>query len=619
MRHPAGNPPAPAGPRLWRCLALLLLGLTLSGAPRASILELSDATATVTVDGSTKRGSVTLPYNWDRENTGRQGQATIEIPFALGQLPDRQYGIFFSRLGTAYEVWLNDALVAQKGDLSSFNGDDYGQIQRFLVVPANLLRHDNRFVIRIKADRSRRAGVPRVIIGPQEEVEPVYLGEVRLYVVGTLVVTILSLLVGTISLSLWFTQGRTLPGRGRQRDHLYLFAGLAEFIWALRIGSVLIEQPPLPWEWWGPLIALSMGAWTVCMTIFCFSVAGWTTKAWARWAYWMFGIFLLTGLPASIWGWEYRWAMTAWYAVNNTLVIPFAIAFVWSAFRKASRTHIIVAGAAMLNVLVGVRDWVVLRASDSFGETALIRYSSVVFGLSLGYIVVMRFRDATTQARDLMDTMADRVAQKEAELKASYEQVEQLARAQERLAERSRILRDMHDGVGSHISSAIRQLQSGRASNEDLLLTLRDSLDQLKLSIDAMNLPPGDITALLANMRYRLGPRFSASDIELQWAVSQLPIRAGLDMQGTRHLQFMLFEALSNVLQHARATILRIESEHSGETGHTVLRVIDNGCGFDVSTQPLRSLASIRERAAAIGARIDVSSRPGHTELAIWL
>jgi signal transduction histidine kinase len=81
----------------------------------------------------------------------------------------------------------------------------------------------------------------------------------------------------------------------------------------------------------------------------------------------------------------------------------------------------------------------------------------------------------------------------------------------------------------------------------------------------------------------------------------------------------MLYEALSNVLQHARASILRIEGQHSPDTGRTVLRVIDNGCGFDPASQPLRSLTSIRERAAAIGARIDVHSQPGHTELAIWL
>ena len=122
----------------------------------------------------------------------------------------------------------------------------------------------------------------------------------------------------------------------------------------------------------------------------------------------------------------------------------------------------------------------------------------MLFGLTLGYIVVTRFRSASAQARDLMRTLGARVAQKEGELQASYTKLEQLAREQERTAERARILRDMHDGVGAHISSAIRQLQSGRASNADVLLTLRDSLDQLKLSIDAMNLPPGDVTACAA-------------------------------------------------------------------------------------------------------------------------
>jgi signal transduction histidine kinase len=41
----------------------------------------------------------------------------------------------------------------------------------------------------------------------------------------------------------------------------------------------------------------------------------------------------------------------------------------------------------------------------------------------------------------------------------SRKTLEHLARSQERMAERGRILRNMHDGVGAHISSAMRQLQ----------------------------------------------------------------------------------------------------------------------------------------------------------------
>jgi hypothetical protein len=38
-----------------------------------------------------------------------------------------------------------------------------------------------------------------------------------------------------------------------------------------------------------------------------------------------------------------------------------------------------------------------------------------------------------------------------------------------------------------------RMVEAGRASSAKVMQTLRDSLDQLKLSVDALNLPPGDV------------------------------------------------------------------------------------------------------------------------------
>jgi hypothetical protein len=133
-----------------------------------------------------------------------------------------------------------------------------------------------------------------------------------------------------------------------------------------------------------------------------------------------------------------------------------------------------------------------------------------------------------------------------------------------------------------------------------------------------MNLAPGDITALLANLRYRLEPRFKASDIELQWDVDLLPTLARLDDKAMRHLQFMVFEALSNVLQHARASVLRIELR-AIPGGGAQLRVIDNGCGFELDRVKRRGLSSLRERAAAIDAGLVIASAPGNTVVEIVL
>ena len=240
-----------------------------------------------------------------------------------------------------------------------------------------------------------------------------------------------------------------------------------------------------------------------------------------------------------------------------------------------------------------------------------------LFGLSLAYIVIQRFRAASWQVLALNTSLAQQVAQKETELATSYQRLAQGVQEQARSGERSRILRDMHDGVGSHISTAIRQLQSGRASGDEVLQTLRDSLDQLKLSIDAIHLPPGDVTALLANLRYRLEPRLKACGIELDWAVEALAPVAALDAGAMRQLQFMLFEAISNVMQHARASQLRIEARQLGPG--VQVRVVDNGCGFDTSQVPRRGLRLMQERAQTIGARLTVGSQPGLTSLAITL
>jgi hypothetical protein len=206
----------------------------------------------------------------------------------------------------------------------------------------------------------------------------------------------------------------------------------------------------------------------------------------------------------------------------------------------------------------------------------------------------------------------------------SRKALESLARSQERMAERGRILRNMHDGVGAHISSAMRQLQMegtgyAPAGRNEVLQTLRDGLDHLKLSIDAIHLAPGDVTALLANMRYRMGPRFAGMGIELQWDVDLLPICEKLDASAMSELQFMLFEALSNVLQHAKAHVLRVEGHAPQGAGKVFVRLIDDGCGFDPTTSTRNGLASMRERALSIGAQLHITSAPGHTVVEIQL
>jgi len=603
------------------------LGLACAGgqAPAqasAQTLELRTAQASVTVKGQTQQQAVSLPYHWDRQHPGLAGSATFELAFELPAVPSEPYALYLPRLGNAYEVWLNGTLLQARGDLPHGNGADYAKAPRLIEIAPSLLRTRNVVRVHIRADVGRRGGLAPLILGPRAQVQALYQHDYDWRITGSLAVVIFSLLIGVVALALWATQVDASASGWLKRDPLYLFAALAELSWTLRIGDTLIVHSPIAWPWWGIAGLLAAAVWVSSMMLFCVEVAGWGQLPGAVWLRRWLGLLLAAsvaaGAAALVGG--FPLAMTLLYAALGLTALIVGSLFIWKAARGASLAHQLVALVLLWNTLVGLRDLYVFRISQDYGGNTLMRYSSVLFGVTLGCIVIMRFRAASAQARDLNANLLARVAHKEQELALSYQRLEQLAREQERGAERSRILRDMHDGVGSHISTAIRQMASGRASSGEVLHTLRDALDQLKLSIDAMNLPPGDINALLANIRYRLEPRFLACSIAWQWNVEVLEPVARLDASAMRQLQFMLFEALSNVLQHAQASVLHIAASSLSAAGQGVrLQVIDNGRGFAVAQVKRRGLLSMQERAHAIGATLDLRSAAGRTLLEITI
>lgn len=593
--------------------------LALSTGAGAAPLELVAAQAQIRTNGQTVTQAVALPYAWDRFHKGHGGEAVFELAFDLPRLPQEPWALYFPRVGTAYEVWLNGHLLERKGDVDRPNGPDFGQVPRYLNIPVSDLALENRLKVRIRADAGRRGGLSALYVGGVDEVYPLYRRELLLRSTGALLVLGFSLLVGLVSLALWATQVHITDAGATRRDPLYLYAALAELAWTVRVGHVQVESPPIDWPWWGVLPVAALGVWGVFMTYVCLELAQTRRAALERgFRRWLTALMLLgpaVGVVAL--GFARPLVLTLWYAALGLSFLGFGVWLIVRAARTPSWLLRSVAAAVVINVIMGLRDLYVFRIDPAYPSNALMYYTSMLFGLSLGYVVIMRFRAASTQARELMQAMSARIAERERELNSSYQRLEALAREQERTAERSRILRDMHDGVGSHISAAIRQLQSGQASSDEVLLTLRESLDQLKLSIDAMHLPPGDVTALLASLRYRLEPRLKACGVELVWDVDWMDPLPRLDAQAMRSLQFMVFEAISNVLQHAQASRLGIEARLV--TDGVSLRIVDDGRGFDPAVSPRKGLGSLRERAQAIGARLDIASSPGRTVIYILL
>lgn len=188
-------------------------------------------------------------------------------------------------------------------------------------------------------------------------------------------------------------------------------------------------------------------------------------------------------------------------------------------------------------------------------------------------------------------------------------------------AERARFSQELHDGVGQLLTALTRRLNL--ASGE-----FQGATELSELAAQAL----ADVRQLSRLMRPRILDDLGLS-AALTWLARSLcehePVEVELQIdiseEPTNDLAILVFriaqEALTNAVRHAEATRISLYASRVGNTLR--LDVIDDGHGFELKeTPPGVGLASMRDRAAAFSAELDIRTRPGggcHLSLLVLL
>lgn len=181
--------------------------------------------------------------------------------------------------------------------------------------------------------------------------------------------------------------------------------------------------------------------------------------------------------------------------------------------------------------------------------------------------------------------------------------------------ERRRIAMDLHDQSLADLSGVLRGLQSLAAKSEDnetirSVMTLDQDLNRAISNLrDIMNnLHPQtlDILGLGAAIEAHLDRHCCADDLpEYNLYIDPRVSELKLDRLHQLTLYRILIEAMQNVIKHAAASRYEVNLEVREKL--LVLSVEDNGSGFnqEQKTSNGRGLNNIRERARAVGAKVD--------------
>jgi PAS domain S-box-containing protein len=239
-------------------------------------------------------------------------------------------------------------------------------------------------------------------------------------------------------------------------------------------------------------------------------------------------------------------------------------------------------------------------------------------------------RLGSTRAVCLIASDLSEMKRAEQELRASSEQLRNLAAhlLSVREEERARISREVHDDLGQSLTAVKMDLAwlAGRLpqSNGQMLKRIR-STQQLADSIIQ------SIRRISTELRPAVLDLGLAAAVE--WQVQEFQTRSGIQCKVrllTREVvasnastaMFRIFqETLTNVARHAKAT--RAEVVLQKQPDRLVLLIRDNGRGFDQADPSLSQslgLMGMRERAAILGGRVNISSAPGKgTTVTAWI
>ncbi len=192
--------------------------------------------------------------------------------------------------------------------------------------------------------------------------------------------------------------------------------------------------------------------------------------------------------------------------------------------------------------------------------------------------------------------------------------------------DRQRLAQDLHDGVGSHLTSIISALDAGSARERSTAALLQECLVELKLLVDGMA-TDASVLSLLASLRYRVEPLLQTARIRMHWMVADEALLDSVRGDAARHILNLTQEALANVLRHSGADRVEITCcMHKGEQA-LMLEIADNGVGLrDGSAAGLaarqlgKGLRGMQARAHQLGGRLTIESAPQQgTRVRAWV
>ncbi|MBL7729261.1 MAG: histidine kinase, partial [Dinghuibacter sp.] len=199
-----------------------------------------------------------------------------------------------------------------------------------------------------------------------------------------------------------------------------------------------------------------------------------------------------------------------------------------------------------------------------------------------------------------------------------------------RQAMRNKIASDLHDNIGSTLSSIsvysqvaeIQNRKNNAGALEEVLQKIGNAstemISEMNDIVWAINPRNDTMEKIIARMESYAKPLLAAKNIAFSFSISEELARTNLEMGKRKNVYLIFKEAVNNALKYAECTRLTVQIELN--RGRLFLIITDNGKGFSTSGNTERTypgnlggngLKNMEMRALEMKGQLAITSAPG--------
>jgi signal transduction histidine kinase len=571
---------------------------------------------------------VALPDRWRKPSTP-DDPAVYALTFdATDVAPGHPWSVFLPRFMDRLELAVNGAAIFDSSRDPQANRPNRNTPE-LVIVPASLLRDGaNTLTIRLFAWGPLGGFLDQVYAGPDDELRPAYERRTLLFVTAPVIFSAWQAGLAAIVGIIWLKR--------RHESYYGVFAAAMLLGFMQAFGSV--SPTPAPHAGWNTALIASGALESVCVVLFVVTFLGFS---WPKWAWFAFvpGLLILAsgflGYPGAVYK---AFLVLALPTVGLCLVASW-LTIARAALRRFDLVPLLLACGVTVVFTCWVHDMLtVLDLTADRIFVSRLSYSALLIAIGIG--LTWRFANALNEVDGFARRTVTLLREAEARLRVTFANEERLARAAALAAERTRLMRDLHDGLGGQLVSIValserksqESLHENHPVNDSIGDAARAALRDLRLVVDAMDDIDGDLMLALGVWRERAQAQLRPHGMALEWRAltpSGLPVCPDLRPWHVIQILRLLDEAVTNAVKHSgakRVTVSLATVEDAGRQ-HGRITISDNGRGFclpqnakpGAASTGHRGLANMAMRAARCGAALDLKSGEAGTRVQLDL